>query len=92
MLQAHKHGYTFGHFVRINIKRHLILLALFILWIYVATCIHDYIAFYIGIGMVIGVFARDIAWFRTNRASWSFTERTTDWHQVENLAKDEPAT
>ena len=91
MLQAHQHGYTFWHFVRINAKRHLILLAIFIFGIYLTTCIHDYIAFYLGIGIAIGVYVRDIAWFRTNRASWSFTERTTDWQQVEMLAKDEPS-
>jgi hypothetical protein len=91
MLQARQHGYTFGHFIRINAKRFLLLYAIFFLLIYLSTCIHNYAAFYAMIGMTIGVLARDFAWFRSNRAVWSFTEKTTDWQRVENLAKDEPS-
>ena len=89
MLQARQHGYTFGHFIRINARRFSLLYAIFFLGIYLTTCIHDYIAFYIMIGMTLGVFVRDFAWFRSKRAGWSFTEKTTDWQKVENLAKDE---
>jgi hypothetical protein len=89
MLQARQNGYTLGHFIRINAKRHFILLAISLLLIYLAICIHDYPAFYAFMGMVVGAFARDFAWFRTNRASWSFTERTTDWQKVQALATDE---
>ena len=91
MLQAHQHGYTFGHFIRINAKRHLILMAISILGIYLTTCVHDYVAFYFLLGMAIGTFVRDLAWFRSNRASWSFIEKTTDWQKVEKLANGEPS-
>ena len=91
MLQARKHGYTFGHFVRMNAKRHLLLLGIYILGIYLTTCIHDYIAFYVLIGVAIGTFVRDFAWFRSNRKVWPFTEKTTDWQKVERLANDEPS-
>jgi len=88
MLQAHQHGYTFGHFVRVNAKRWMLLYSILVVGIYLTTCIHDYIAFYIMIGMTLGIFVRDFAWFRTNQKSWSFTVKTTDWQKVEKLADD----
>ena len=91
MLQARQHGYTFGHFIRINAKRHLLLLAIYGLGIFLTLMIPDYAAYHILIGLAIGTFIRDFAWFRSNRASWSFTERTTNWQEVERLAKDEPS-
>ena len=89
MLQARQHGYTFGHFIRINAKRHLLLLAFFAVGIFLTLMIPDYAAYHILIGMVIGLFLRDFAWFRSKRASWSFIERTTDWQKVEQLSKDD---
>ena len=91
MLQAHQHGYTFGHFIRINAKRHLILITVSLLLIYLAMWIQDGVAFYVLIGRAIGTFVRDFAWFRSNRASWSFIEKITDWQKVEKLANDEPS-
>ena len=91
MLRAQQRGYTFGHFIRINAKRYLLAIAIDALLICLAAWIQNYIAFYLFIGLSIGSFARDFAWFRSNRKSWSFTLKTTDWQKVEKLANDEPS-
>jgi hypothetical protein len=90
MLQAHQHGYTFGHFIRSNAKRLILLYSILFVGIYLTTCIPDYAAFHVLIGYTISLFVRDFAWFRGMRLSWPFTEKTTDWQKVEKLAKDEP--
>ena len=89
MLQARLDGYTFGFFVRVNAKRHLLLLAICILGIYWMMCIQNYAAFYVLIGITIGMFVRDLAWFRTNRKDWPFREKVTDWQKVQSLANEE---
>lgn len=91
MLQARMHGYTFGFFLRVNARRQLLLLAINLLGICWMMCIQNYAAFYVLIGIAIGTFARDLAWFRSNRKVWPFREKITDWQKVENLANDEPS-
>jgi hypothetical protein len=88
MLQARQHGYTFGHFIRINAKRYLLILAFDCLFIAYCAYFQFWIIFYLAIGLVVGHYLRDFAWFRTNRKSWPFTEKTTDWQKVESLSKD----
>jgi len=90
MLRARQYGYTFGHFIRINSKRLLVILAVLVVCAWLTLMIRDYAAYYVVLGLAIGTVCRDLAWFRSNRATWSFTEKTTDWQKVEQLAKDDP--
>ena len=91
MLQARQHGYTFGHFVRVNAKRYMLTLAFDCLFIGYFAFFQLWTVFYIAIGFIAGHYLRDIAWFRGNRKSWPFTEKTTDWQKVESISRDEPS-
>jgi hypothetical protein len=92
MLQAKQTGYTFAHFVRIGAKRYLLIAAVDVFLICLAYFVlRNYIAFFLLIGLSVGSFARDFAWFRTCQKSWPFTEKTTDWQKVEKIANDEPS-
>jgi hypothetical protein len=42
------------------------------------------------VGLAAGMLLRDFGWFRLLKRQWSFRERTTDWNEVERLARGEP--
>jgi hypothetical protein len=91
MLQAQQHGYTFGHFLRINAKRYMFLLPIDCLFICYWAYFHIWIGFYIAIGLVVGSHCEDLSWFRGNRKRWPVLAKTLDWQKVESLSKEEPS-
>jgi hypothetical protein len=91
MLRAREHGYTFGHFLRTNSKRYLLMLCFDIIFIGYWAYFQIWIGFYIAIGLVVGSHTRDISWFISHRRTWPFTVKTTDWQKVESLSKDKPS-
>jgi hypothetical protein len=43
------------------------------------------------VGLVWGIFSRDGAWLRQQRAAWPFYAKVTDWQIVERIASGEPS-
>ena len=40
----------------------------------------------LAVGMLCGMFFRDLGWLRRIKRGWPLTERFTDWHAVEAIA------
>lgn len=41
------------------------------------------------LGILVGMVARDIAWFRARRNVWPFNRKVTDWSKVRRIADGE---
>ena len=90
MLENRDRGYSFGIFLRRNMKIYFfftilngLALAFFVYW-------QIWWEFYLCLGLVAGVFLRDIAWFLALRRNWPFRLKVTDWEMVQRLADGTP--
>jgi hypothetical protein len=82
-------AYGFGTFLKLNARRYVfrIILSAVGLTIIAFTGLWAWFAFFLG--MVVGAFLRDMSWVRSNRRTWPFTKKVTNWDLVETLAAAE---
>jgi hypothetical protein len=45
----------------------------------------------LALGFGLGTLLRDVGWLKGMRKTWSFSERVTDWEEVERIAAGDPA-
>jgi hypothetical protein len=83
-------GYRLGAFVKLNGWRYIFLIALHCLVLAILALVGMWPLFIFILGLVIGVFLRDLGWVRSTRRVWPFTVRVTDWEIVERMAAENP--
>ena len=93
LLEARSNGYTVGFWLRMAAVRYLVVLgglAVIVLgYLIESNDFNSKLAlFFLGSGL--GVFWRDIAFFRASRRIWPLSERVMDWNKVQQLADGKP--
>ena len=86
-----KGPYRIGTFLKLNAWRYLFQIALHSLLLAILALMGMWPLFMFLLGMVFGVFLRDVGWVRSTRRVWPFTVKVTNWDVVERLAAEEPA-
>jgi hypothetical protein len=86
-----KGSYRFGAFLKLNAWRYLFQIALHSLLLAILALMGMWLLFIFLLGMISGVFLRDVGWVRSTRRVWPFTVKVTNWDVVERLAAEEPA-
>jgi hypothetical protein len=87
MLQARERGgYRFLPFIRMNAKGYSILIIYFAAVLAGLAFAELWVVFYVILGLVFGVFLRDISWLIGVQRTWPFVTKITDWATVERLA------
>jgi hypothetical protein len=88
LLQVRQQGYSFGLFYRFNLRRYLLMIAIFGTLMTNLALAEAWRTFCTMLGLFVGTVVRDVAWMVTIRKSWPFTERITDWNKVQRLANE----
>ncbi len=86
MLETRDRGYSFPLFIRRSAKRYLLLFALFGFVLLAFGVLQYWMTFYLMLGMLVGSLLRDIGWFRAIGKTWPFSQKVTDWNEVQRLA------
>lgn len=86
-----KGPYRVGAFLKLNAWRYLFQIALHSLLLAILALMGMWPLFIFLLGIVFGVFLRDVGWVRSTRRVWPFTVKVTNWDVVERLAAEEPA-
>ncbi len=91
MLKQREEGWSFTFAIRVMKIRFMLYLSLIIIsvvFLLVSPNLFNH-WFILIIGMVFGALLRDIGWLLRIKKSWPFTEKTTDWSKVKEIAKYE---
>jgi hypothetical protein len=91
LLWLRDHGPNeFSTFLKLNATRYMVRFTLNAVGLTVIafTGLWAWFAFFLG--MVVGAFLRDMSWVRSNRRTWPFTKKVTNWDLVETLAAAQP--
>ena len=89
MLLRHREaGYSIGLAIKQGARRYLLLMLLCALFSYVAILLRAIPLMWLVVGMVLGTLLRDVAWYRTIKKTWSFSEKITDWERVKQIAEE----
>jgi fatty acid desaturase len=83
-------GYRYGTFLRMNAKKHIFLFVYFGAALAFFALTNMWFGFALILGMVLGVFFRDLGWVRASGRTWPFTMKVVDWGLVEELAAEQP--
>ena len=83
--------YRYRAFLKLNAWRYLFQIALHSLMLAILALLGVWPLFIFLLGIVFGVFLRDVGWVRSTRRVWPFTVKVTNWDIVERLAAEEPA-
>jgi hypothetical protein len=89
MLKAtHERGDAWSVYLRLHARQWVMFAAGCGLFIYLLTPAHTS-SFLLGVlpGLLVGLVARDIGYFRSRRAVWPVYERVIDWEKVEVLVQ-----
>src|SRR5688572_27946136 len=90
MIEARKHGYTFGLFYRRSPTRYILLVSVVAASLAILALAQIWTPFWLVLGMFAGCVLRDIGWVISIRRTWPFSERVTDWDKVHRLADERP--
>ena len=91
LLEARKHGYTFGLFYRRSATRYILLVSVCAGGMAILALAQIWPPFWLVLGMVVGSLLRDIGWVISIRRTWPFSERITDWDKVQRFADERPS-
>jgi hypothetical protein len=86
MLETRDRGYSFPLFIRRGAKRYLLLFALFGFALLAFGVLQYWMTFNLMLGMFVGCLLRDIGWFRAIGKTWPFSQKVTDWNEVQRIA------
>jgi hypothetical protein len=89
LLHHQEKGYSIAHAIRAMGRRYALSLALFMLIIAFLVARPDIEVLWMGIGLYMGMLARDAGWLMATRRAWPFTARIIDWQRVRQIAGDE---
>jgi hypothetical protein len=93
MLETRDRGYSFGLFLRRQRKRYITQFSSFVFMFFIFAAMAPqlpavgYLPLAFAVGMVCGVYLRDFRWYRVFQSTWRFSVRTTDWKEVERIAR-----
>ena len=85
-------GYTLGVWLRWNARPNLLAAGLLVAWCALQAYAGSRALPALGLGFGLGMVVRDVSWLRGVRKTWSFSERVTDWEEVERIAAGGPGT
>lgn len=82
-------GYRLSTFYALSAKRYVVLLVYFAVILGILGMAQAWVLFALMAGMLAGVLLRDLGWARAGATTWPFTERVTNWAEVERIARTE---
>jgi hypothetical protein len=82
-------GYPLGLWLRWNARPYLILAVLLVAYLALMAYGGTWLFFALALGFGLGTVLRDVGWLRGVRKTWSFSERVTDWEEVQRIAAGE---
>jgi hypothetical protein len=91
LLSLRDHGPNeFSTFFKLNATRYMVRFTLNAVGLTMIAFMGLWVWFAFFLGMVVGSFLRDMSWVRSNRRTWPFTKKVTNWDVVETLAAAQP--
>lgn len=86
LLRCREQGFSILRCFRMGGRRYLLSAILFCLLLYLASRFPHLAIAWVGVGAYIGMFLRDLGWYRAAKKNWPFTVKTTNWERVREIA------